>query len=28
MTASIDYTSPSTNFTHDLSKSNFFKKNA
>ncbi|MDC7972931.1 MULTISPECIES: cupin domain-containing protein [Bacillus] len=26
MTASIDYTSPSTNFTYDLSKSNFFKK--
>ncbi|PDZ48560.1 cupin [Bacillus sp. AFS094611] len=26
MTSSIDYTSPSTNFTYDLSKSNFFKK--
>lgn len=28
MTSTIDYTSPSTNFTHDLSKSNFFKKDA
>lgn len=28
MTSNIDYTSPSTNFTHDLSKSNFFKKDA
>ncbi|WP_439876110.1 cupin domain-containing protein [Bacillus mycoides] len=28
MTSNIDYTSPSTNFTYDLSKSNFFKKDA
>ncbi|PFE15726.1 cupin domain-containing protein [Bacillus cereus] len=28
MTSSIDYTSPSTNFTHDVSKSNFFQKDA
>ncbi|MEK5247570.1 cupin domain-containing protein [Bacillus sp. FSL R9-9530] len=28
MTSTIDYTSPSTNFTYDLSKSNFFKKDA
>ncbi|KFN03180.1 cupin domain-containing protein [Bacillus clarus] len=28
MTSYIDYTSPSTRFTHDLSKSNFFKKDA
>ncbi|MGN5653134.1 cupin domain-containing protein [Bacillus sp. Brlt_9] len=28
MTSTIDYTSPSTNFTHDLSKSNFFQKDA
>ena len=28
MTSNIDYTSPSTNFTHDLNKSNFFKKDA
>ncbi|MGE7861533.1 cupin domain-containing protein [Bacillus mobilis] len=28
MTSSIDYTSPSTNFTYDVSKSNFFKKDA
>lgn len=28
MTSHIDYTSPSTNFTYDLSKSNFFKKDA
>ncbi|MED1518265.1 cupin domain-containing protein, partial [Bacillus paranthracis] len=24
MTSNIDYTSPSTNFTYDLNKSNFF----
>lgn len=28
LTSTIDYTSPSTNFTYDLSKSNFFKKDA
>lgn len=28
MTSDVDYTSPSTNFTHDLTKSNFFKKDA
>ncbi|MBJ8119009.1 MULTISPECIES: cupin domain-containing protein [Bacillus] len=28
MTSNIDYTSPSTNFTYDVSKSNFFKKDA
>ncbi len=26
MTSNIDYTSPSTNFTYDLNKSNFFQK--
>ncbi|HDR5786669.1 TPA: cupin domain-containing protein, partial [Bacillus anthracis] len=26
MTANIDYTSPSTNFTYDVNKSNFFGK--
>ncbi|HDR6943065.1 TPA: cupin domain-containing protein, partial [Bacillus thuringiensis] len=25
MTANIDYTSPSTNFTYDVNKSNFFR---
>lgn len=28
MTSNIDYTSPSTNFTHDLNRSNFFQKDA
>ncbi|HGG0586991.1 cupin domain-containing protein [Bacillus cereus] len=28
MTANIDYTSPSTNFTYDVNKSNFFRKDA
>ncbi|PEV11937.1 cupin [Bacillus thuringiensis] len=28
MTANIDYTSPSTNFTFDVNKSNFFRKDA
>ncbi|WP_144655858.1 cupin domain-containing protein [Bacillus tropicus] len=28
MTSNIDYTSPSTNFTYDLNKSNFFQKDA
>ncbi|MED0874855.1 cupin domain-containing protein [Bacillus mobilis] len=28
MTSSIDYTSPSTNFTYDVNKNNFFKKDA
>ena len=28
MTANIDYTSPSTNFTYDVNKSNFFQKDA
>ncbi len=28
MTSNIDYTSPSTNFTYDLNKNNFFQKDA
>lgn len=28
MTSNIDYTSPSTNFTYDVNKSNFFQKDA
>ncbi|ANC19460.1 cupin [Bacillus cereus] len=28
MTANIDYTSPSTNFTYDVNRSNFFRKDA
>ncbi len=28
LTANIDYTSPSTNFTYDVNKSNFFRKDA
>lgn len=28
MTANIDYTSPTTNFTYDVNKSNFFRKDA
>ncbi|MGG5791338.1 cupin domain-containing protein [Bacillus cereus] len=28
MTSNIDYTSPSTNFTYDVNKSNFFRKDA